>query len=144
MCTGRDAKESTDMLRWNSVIPYVIPVCFAVTVFSSSKSCAGEAVSERDELENGPSFFGEAKEVGSLRPMQNVQVSAELGERRMTTYTNDEGSFKIPGFGRDTVADSITVTCSKQGYRTLDISRRRLSSAADAPVMIECLLEPKP
>jgi hypothetical protein len=132
------------MLRWNSVIPRVILVCFAVTMFSSWKSVAGEAVSERDELDNGPSYFGEAKEAGSLRPVQNAQIKAEFGERRLATYTNDEGSFKIPSFGKDTVVDNVTIACSKDGYRTLDISRRRLSSAADAPVMIECLLEPKP
>jgi hypothetical protein len=134
----------TNMLRWNPVILRVILVCFAVAMLSPSKSCAGEAVSERDELDNGPSFFGEAKEVGSLRPVQNVQVKAEVGERRISTYTNDEGSFKIPSFGKETAADSVTITCAKQGYRTLDISRRRLSGAADAPVVIECLLEPMP
>jgi len=77
-----------------------------------------------------------------LRPMQNVQVKAKLGEQNVSTFTNDEGAFKIPGFGKDTVADSVTVTCAKQGYRTVDTSRRRLSGAADAPVVIECLLEP--
>jgi hypothetical protein len=132
------------MLRWNSVIPRVILVCFAVTMLSSWKSGAGEAVSERDELDNGPSYFGEAKQAGSLRPVQNVQVRAEFGARRISTYTNDEGSFKIPSFGKETVVDNVTITCTKDGYRTLDISRRRLSNAADAPVMIECLLEPKP
>jgi hypothetical protein len=132
------------MSRWNPVISRAILVCFAVATLSPSISCAGEAVSERDELDNGPSFFGEAKEVGSLRPMQNVQVRAEVGERRISTYTNDEGSFKIPGFGKETAADSVTITCAKEGYRTLDISRSRLSSAADAPVVIECLLEPMP
>jgi hypothetical protein len=132
------------MLQWNPVISRVILVCFAVAMLSSSRSYAGEAVSERDELDNGPSFFGEAKEVGSLRPVQSVQVRAEAGERRISTYTNDEGSFKIPGFGKEVAADSVTITCAKQGYRTLDISRRRLSSAADAPVVIECLLEPMP
>jgi hypothetical protein len=136
--------EWTDMLRWNSVIWRMILVCFAVTMFSSPKSLAGEAVSERDELDNGPSYFGEAKEVGSLRAMQNVQVKAEFGAQRISTYTNDEGSFKIPSFGKDTVVDNVAITCAKQGYRTIDISRRRLSSAADAPVMIECLLEPMP
>jgi hypothetical protein len=130
------------MLRWNPILARAILVCFAVAVLVPSISGAGEAVSERDELDNGPSFFGEAKEVGSLRPMQNVQVRAEVGERRMSTYTNDEGSFKIPGFGKETAADSVTITCAKEGYRTLDISRSRLSSAADAPVVIECLLEP--
>jgi hypothetical protein len=130
------------MLRWNPVLSRAILACFAVAVLSPSITHAGEAVSERDELDNGPSFFGEAKEVGSLRPMQNVQVRAEVGERRVSTYTNDEGSFKIPGFGKETAADSVTITCAKDGYRTLDISRSRLSGAADAPVVIECLLEP--
>jgi hypothetical protein len=132
------------MLRCKPIISRAILVCFVVIAMSSSKSLAGEAVSERDELDTGPSFFGEAKEAGSLRPVQKVQVSAELGERRMSTYTNDEGSFKIPSFGKDTSADSVAITCAKEGYRTLDVSRRRLSSAADAPVVIECLLAPMP
>ena len=130
------------MVRWKSVIPRAILICFAAIAISSSKSVAGEAVSERDELDIGAAFFGEAKEAGTLRPVQKVQVSAELGERRMSTYTNDEGSFKIPSFGKETVVENVAISCSKEGYRTLDVSRRRLSSAADAPVMIECLLEP--
>jgi hypothetical protein len=132
------------MLRWKSVIPRAILLCFVVIAISSSKSFAGDAVSERDELDTGPSFFGDAKEAGSLRPMKKVQVSAELGERRMSTFTNDEGSFRIPSFGKDTPVESVTITCAKEGYRTLDISRRRLSSVADAPVLIECLLAPMP
>ena len=131
------------MMRWNPLSAQRILVCFAAAILSS-KSYAGDAVSERDELDNGPSFFGEAKEAGSLRPMQSVKVRAELGEQRLSTFTNDEGAFKIPGFGKETVAGSVTVTCGKQGYRTIDMSRRRLSGAADAPVVIECLLEPVP
>lgn len=73
--------------------------------------------------------------------MQNVQVKAEFGEQRISTYTNDEGSFKIPGFGKDIAADSVAISCVKEGYRTLDMSRRRLSNATDAPVVVECLLE---
>jgi hypothetical protein len=39
--------------------------------------------------------------------------------------------------------DSITISCAKEGYQTIDVSRRRMSSAADAPVEVDCLLEPK-
>jgi hypothetical protein len=117
--------------------------CFAATLLASSMSRAGEVASEKDEF-NGPSFFGEAKEAGSLRPIQNVQVKAELGEQQVSTYTSDEGSFKIPGFGQDSVADDVKITCAKQGFRTLDISRRRLSGATDAPVVVECLMEKTP
>jgi hypothetical protein len=131
------------MLRWNPAIVCLLLVSFAV-VFVSAKSYGGEAFSERDELDNGPSFFGEAKEVRSLRSIQKVQVKAELGQRRISTYTNAEGHFKIPSFGKETVADNVTITCTKEGYRTLDVSRRRMSAAADSPVEIECLLEPMP
>ena len=99
-------------------------------------------MSERDE-EVGLSFFGEAKEPGSLRSIEGVQVNAELGPRRILVRTNAEGRFKLnPNFGTNVLSDSITVTCVKEGYRTVDVSRRRMSSAADAPVEVECLLEP--
>ncbi len=130
------------MSRWKSIIPLVILLCFAAAVFPSGKSFAGEALSERDE-ESGLSFFGEAKEVGSLRSIAGVQVNAQLGARRILVNTNAEGRFKLhPNFGKDVLSDSITISCAKDGYRTLDVSRRRMSSAADAPVEIECLLEP--
>ncbi len=130
------------MSRWKSTVPLVILLCFAATGFSSSKSFAGEALSERDE-EPGLSFFGEAKEVGSLRSIAGVQVNAQLGARRILVNTNAEGRFKLhPNFGKEVLSDSITISCAKDGYRTLDVSRRRMSSAADAPVEIECLLEP--
>jgi hypothetical protein len=132
------------MLRRNFPSLRLILLGCAIAMLSFPRTHAGEAISEKDLLENGPSFFGEAKEVGTLRPMQNVQVKAEIGEQRISTYTNDEGAFKIPGMGKETVADSVVITCAKPGYRTLDMSRRQLSSAADAPVVIECLLEPAP
>jgi hypothetical protein len=132
------------MVRWNSAIPLVVLISFAVVVGSSWKSCAGESLSERDEVDSGPYFFGDAKEVGSLKSLQNVQVKAELGARRMMVNTNAEGHFKLPSFGKETVADSVTISCAKKGYRTLDVSRRRMSNDADSPIEIECLLEPAP
>ena len=90
------------------------------------------------------SFFGEAKEAGSLRSIENVQVKAELGARRIMVQTNVEGRFKLhPNFGKEVLSDSITISCAKEGYSTLDVSRRRMSSAPDAPVEVDCLLEPK-
>ncbi len=129
------------MLRRNPAIARMLLLSFAV-ICLSARSYGGEAFSERDELENGSSFFGEAKEVRTLRSIPKVLVKAEMGQRRISTYTNAEGHFKIPSFGAETVADNVTITCAKEGYRTLDVSRRRMSAAADAPIEIECLLEP--
>jgi hypothetical protein len=131
------------MLRGNSAYHLVALVALAATVFPASESCAGESASERDELP-GVSFFGEAKEAGSLRSIEDVQIKAELGARRITVQTNFEGRFKLhPNFGTDVLAESITVSCAKDGYETLDVSRRRMSGAADAPVEVDCLLAPK-
>ncbi|HLI98223.1 MAG TPA: hypothetical protein VKT76_00760 [Bradyrhizobium sp.] len=92
----------------------------------------------------GLPFFGEVKEAGSLKSIEDVQVKAEMGARRITVRTNTEGHFKMrPNFGRGVLSDSIVVSCAKEGYETLDVSRRRMSSAADAPVEVDCLLSPK-
>jgi hypothetical protein len=122
----------------------VVLVALAAIVAWSLDSHAGESLSERDEFDAGPSSFGEAKEAGSLKSIKNVQVKAELGARKMLVNTNAEGQFKLPSFGKETVVENVTISCAKEGYRTIDVSRRRMSSAADAPIQIECLLEPKP
>jgi hypothetical protein len=132
------------MLRWNSAIPLVLVISCAVIAGSTRGSHAGESLGERDEADVGPYFFGDAREVGSLKYLQNVRVTAELGARRMLINTNAEGHFKLPSFGKDTVADDVTISCTKTGYRTVDISRRRMANDGDAPVSVECLLEPAP
>jgi hypothetical protein len=132
------------MLRWNSAIPLVVLFSLAVVAGSSLSARAGESLSERDEYESGPYFFGTAREAATLKPLQNVQIKAQLGARRMFVNTNNEGRFKLPSFGKDTVADDVTISCTKDGYNSLDVSKRRMSSAADSPIAIDCLLEPKP
>jgi hypothetical protein len=132
------------MLRWNSAVTMVVLTACVVIAGSTHGSYAGESLSERDEADVGPYFFGDAREVGSLKFLQNVRVTAELGGRRMLINTNSEGHFKLPSFGKDTVADDVTIACTKTGYRTVDVSRRRMANDADAPVEVECLLEPAP
>jgi hypothetical protein len=130
------------MLRWNCAMLLVVLAAFAAIVGSSRKSDAGESLSEHDEFSTGASFFGEAKEAGSLQSIQHVQVKAELDGRRIFVNTDADGRFKLPSFGKTISPDSVTISCAKEGYRTLDVSRRRMSSAEDAPVEIVCLLEP--
>ena len=62
----------------------------------------------------------------------------------MFVNTNSEGRFKLPSFGKDAVADDVAISCAKEGYNSLNVTRRRMSNAADSPIAIDCLLEPKP
>ena len=59
--------------------------------------------------------------------------------------SNAEGVYKlIPSFGADVKGDSVTIACSKDGYDTVDVSRREMSSKPlHELVVAECLLAPK-
>jgi hypothetical protein len=132
------------MLRPNSAICLAALVALLVSVLSIGELRAGESDAERDEQLPGLPFFGEVKEAGSLKSMEDVQVKAEMGVRRITVRTDADGRYKMHlNFGKDVAPDSITVSCAKEGYETIDVSRRRMSAAANAPVEVDCLLSPK-
>lgn len=118
---------------------------FAAVLLSSRPAYSGELDSERDE-DVGLAFVGSARETGTLTPVPDVQITAELGSRRILVRTNSQGVYKmVPNFGSDVTADSVTISCAKDGYETVDVSRRKLSSSsAHELVVAECLLAPKP
>lgn len=115
----------------------------AATTFAGPLA-AGEADHEPDDThEHGASFFGEAKDIKGFEPLADVIVRLQLkGTMRFVmTQTDGEGRFRRPGLGPDVDAEAIEVICQKSGYRTVEVIRRRLSKAKDAPVEVECLLE---
>ena len=132
------------MLQRDSAIRLVLLAALAMSILPVRGSRAGELPSERDEQLTGLPFFGEVKETGSLKPIEDVQVKAEMGPRRITIRTDTDGRYKLHvDFGKNVSSDSVTVSCAKEGYDTIDVSRRRMSSAADSPVEVDCLLSPK-
>jgi hypothetical protein len=120
-------------------------VVFAAVVFSFRPSYSGELDSERDE-DVDLAFVGSARETGTLKPVPGVQIKAEVGGRRILIRTNTEGVYRlIPSFGNDVTADQVNISCSKDGYETVDVSRRRLSDTRVKELIVaECLLAPKP
>ncbi|MGA7717616.1 MAG: hypothetical protein WCB33_17045, partial [Bradyrhizobium sp.] len=76
----------------------------------------------------------------------DVQVRAEMGKWRIMVRTNSEGVYKLyPSFGSDIKADQITISCAKDGYETVDVSRRQLSDKKVKELVVaECLMAPKP
>lgn len=103
---------------------------------------AGELDSEMDDHENGAPFFGEAKDIAGLRPLGGVQVKVQAKDRWPSFITtNGEGRFNLGGLGKEVDPNAVEIACAKQGYRTLEVLRRRMSKAEDAGVEVECLLE---
>lgn len=117
----------------------------AAVVLLSRPSYSGELDSERDE-DVDLAFVGSARETGTLKPVPGVQIRAEFGGRRILIRTNTEGVYRlIPNFGPDVKADQVTISCSKDGYDTIEVSRRQLSDKKVKELVVaECLLAPKP
>jgi hypothetical protein len=105
---------------------------------------AGEAdFNESDIAEFGTPYFGEAKDIKGLTPIEGVRFKAQLKgtQRFFLISTDDEGHFRRNGLGTDVNSDNVEVTCEKEGYRTVDLLRRRTSDKRNAPVEVECLME---
>ncbi len=117
----------------------------AAAALSPHPSHAGELDSERDE-DVDLAFVGSARETGTLKPIAGVQIRAEVGGRRILIRTNSEGVYRlIPNFGDGVTASQVTISCAKDGYETVDVSRRQLSDKKVKELVVaECLLAPKP
>lgn len=98
-----------------------------------------------DDHEHGAAYFGEARDVRGLAALEGVQVKVQVRgtPRFFIISTDNEGRFRRNGLGTDVDPDKVDVTCEKSGFKTVDIVRRRMSGAKDAPVEVECLLERK-
>ena len=118
---------------------------FAAAVLWSHPSRSGELDSERDE-DIDLAFVGSARETGTLKPIPGVQIRAEAGGRRILVRTNTEGVYRlIPSFGDGITASQVTISCAKDGYEAVDVSRRQLSDKKVKELVVaECLLAPKP
>jgi hypothetical protein len=114
-------------------------------VLSSQPSYSGEIDSERDENFD-IAFVGSVRETGTLRPIPDVQVRAEVGKWRILVRTNTEGVYKLyPSFGSEVTADQIKISCAKDGYEMVDVSRRKLTDPKVKELVVaECLMAPKP
>jgi hypothetical protein len=118
---------------------------FAAIAISCWPAYSGEVDSERDE-DFDLAFVGSVRETGTLKPIPGVQVKAEMGKWRIMVRTNTEGVYKLyPSFGSDITADQITISCNKDGYEMVDVSRRRLTDKKVKELVVaECLMAPKP
>jgi hypothetical protein len=120
---------------------------FLAAIVAAVPANAGGAELEAlmGDKENGAPFFGEARDVRGLRPLEGVRIRAQLKGQPLPVFvdTNEEGRFSLRGFGKGVDPDNVDIKCDISGYNLLDLSRRRVSREADAATEIECLFEKK-
>lgn len=125
---------------FSNVLAAAAAVCCAMLAFTA---IAGDGEYEPDDSEHGAPFLGEVKDIRGFKPVQSAQIKLQIrGTQRFVLFqSDDEGRFRRSGLGAEIDPETVEVTCTKTGYRTIEVMRRRLSTAKDAPVEVECLLE---
>jgi len=120
---------------------------FLAAIVAAVPANAGGAELEAlmGDKENGAPFFGEARDVKGLRPLEGVRIRAQLKGQPLPVFvdTNEEGRFSLRGFGKGVDPDHVDIKCDISGYNLLDLSRRRVTRDADAATELECLFEQK-
>jgi hypothetical protein len=117
---------------------------FLAVLLLAMPAFAGEADFEPDDIhEHGNPYFGEAKDITALGPVEDVHIKVQVkGTKRFfIVQTDGDGRFRRNGLGTDVDPENVEFTCEKKGYRTVELLHRRLSKAKFSPVEIECLLE---
>lgn len=96
-----------------------------------------------DAAGHPPQFVGIARDIKSLRPVAGVFVTAILKDtnHQASTFSDEEGRFRIEGFPEGFNSDAVDFTCTKAGYKAVKTLRRKISSDPKAPIEIECLNE---
>src|SRR3954466_14258795 len=107
---------------------------------------AGEADFEPADIhEHGNPYFGEAKDIKGLAPLENVRIKVQVKgtPRFFIVQTDAEGRFRRNGLGLDVDPEKVEFSCDKDGYRTVEVMHRKMSGAKLSPIEIECLLAKK-
>ena len=70
-----------------------------------------------------------------------ARVTAEIKNRgTLVTHTNILGAYKINSFGKEIGPDDIAISCSKDGYKQLRVTRR-MGMGTETGIEIECRLQ---
>jgi hypothetical protein len=119
-------------------------VSFVLAGFAPvSVHAGGSDIEGMDEDDHLPSMFGDVRDVNGYRPLEGARIQAQAkgAPLPMMATTDVDGRFKLSGFAKNVDPEAMKITCSLNGYRLLNLSRRKLGKDMDAPVEVECLLE---
>jgi hypothetical protein len=112
----------------------------------ATSALAGEADFEPADIhEHGNPYFGEVKDIKGLTPVENARIKVQVkGTMRFfIVQTDGEGRFRRNGLGLDVDPEKVEFSCEKDGFRTVEVMHRKMSSAKLSPIEIECLLARK-
>ena len=94
-----------------------------------------------DEDDHHAYYFGSVKDANGAAVV-NAKVKIQTKTITIMTQSNDIGAYKLPVIGATVNPDELAISCSKDGYRQLDVIRRSAPGGdGKEPVEIDCTLQ---
>jgi hypothetical protein len=95
----------------------------------------------QDEDDHHAYYFGSVKDTNGVG-VENAKVKVQAKTIALMTQSDITGAYKLPILAFQTSPDDVTFTCSKDGYRQVDVVRRSAPGGdGKDPIEIDCTLQ---
>jgi hypothetical protein len=102
---------------------------------------AGGSFDDDDHSDQGLSYFGFVRDQRGLG-VGDAKVTGDVKDGpTVVTRTDSLGVYRLPGFSKDTNPESVTISCSKDGYRQTRILQRTEPGPNVKAFEVECTLQ---
>lgn len=94
-----------------------------------------------DEDDHHAYYFGSVKDTNGAA-VENAKVKIQTKTIALMTQSDITGAYKLPILAFQTNPDDVTFSCSKDGYRQIDVIRRSAPGGdGKDPIEIDCTLQ---
>jgi hypothetical protein len=116
----------------------------ALSALGPSWGLAGTALAGgtmQDEDDHHAYYFGSVKDTNGAG-VENAKVKVQAKTIALMTQSDITGAYKLPILAFQTNPDDVTFSCSKDGYRQVDVVRRSAPGGdGKDPIEIDCTLQ---
>jgi Carboxypeptidase regulatory-like domain len=134
--------KRSDMIKACTTNLVIVSIAAAGIGLIAQVRAGGMPDEEADQQLPSRAIVGFVKDPdGNVVPEARVVATFKAGNTDLITRSDATGHFRIPGFSKTATADSIEVSCSKDGYKqTASLKRRPLVASDAAPIEVDCVL----
>jgi hypothetical protein len=93
--------------------------------------------------DSGSPYFGFVRDArGKFLQGATVTATIKPSGSSLSMQTNVLGHFSLPGFAKHINPETVVVSCSKPGFKQVNVTRRWYKDRLMAPVEVQCTLAP--
>jgi hypothetical protein len=125
------------MVRYaGSIVGVVVVAALAAPAWAG-----GEGFADEEEEHAGPKYLGYVRDRRG-EGIVDAKVTVELKVGTVILRSDQDGQFKVSGFGPNVDPQDVKFSCSKEGLKEFAISKQVTGEGATAVVEVNCILGP--